>query len=296
MRAPTMPAPDPATRVPCPYDNADTGVCPVHRPTATRMLVWQGPSVIDGAPIMLLATGVPTASQRARGAKSQNVKTGDMVQTYILRSDINPVEALKTGADVSICGVCPHKSRAAGGSGACYVNVGQGPRSAWVAHQHTGSTPYDPERLRGLKIRFGSYGDPAAVPSHVWSELADLAAGVTGYTHQWDANRLAGAGLSTDAADIKLAQWCMASADTSDEGRMARRLGYRSFIVRAPGDARPAGAVVCPASAEAGKRTVCATCMACGGTSNGRRHDVTIVAHGSTASSFRPLPLMVVGK
>ena len=282
----TLPAPDPATRVPCPYQGADTAVCPVHAPTATRMLIWAGPSQLDGAPIIVLATGVPASAKR--GAKSGNTKTGDMVQTYILRADVNPVAALRLGADVSICGICPHKSKTAGGSGACYVNVGQGPNSAWKAHQHTGSMPLDLERLRGLKIRFGSYGDPGAVPAHVWQSLADVAAGVTGYTHQWQSDRLADAGLDTAGADRALAQWCMASADTPDEGRMARRLGYRSFIVRAPGTAVPKGAVVCPASAEAGKRTVCATCMSCGGNGNGRRQDVTIIAHGSTASAFTP--------
>lgn len=291
----SLPAPDPSTKVPCPYDAPNTVVCPVHAPTATRMVIWEGPSLIDGAPIIVLATGVPTMAQRARGARSGNTKTGDMVQTYILRADINPVAALRLGLDATICGVCPHKSRAAGGSGACYVNVGQGPRSAWVAHQHTGSTPLDLERLRGLKIRFGSYGDPGAVPSHVWQSLDAVAAGVTGYTHQWDADRLAASGYSTDAADIKLAEWCMASADTAAEGRTARRLGFRSFIVRGPGDPKPKGAVVCPASAEGGKRTVCATCMSCGGTGNGRTRDVTIIAHGSTAGAFRPsLPLSVV--
>jgi hypothetical protein len=298
----SLPAPDPATRVPCPYRGPDTAVCPVHAPTASRMLIWAGPSQLDGAPVIVLATGVPTMAQRARGARSGNTKTGDMVQTYILRADVNPVAALRDGADVSICGVCPHKSRAAGGSGACYVNVGQGPNSAWKAHQHTGSMPLDLERLRGLKIRFGSYGDPAAVPSHVWASLDAVAAGVTGYTHQWHAERLAAAGLDTAGADIALAEWCMASADTAAEGVMARRLGYRSFIVRAPGEKRPAGAVVCPASAEGGKRTVCATCMACGGNGNGRRQDVTIIAHGSTAGAFKPsaplvgrsLPLAVV--
>jgi hypothetical protein len=266
--------------------------CTEHKPTATRMLIWQGPSLIDGSPIIVLATGVPT--RKRDGAKSGNSKTGDMIQTYILRADVNPVAVLRDGLDGSICGVCPHKSRAAGGSGACYVNVGQGPNSAWKSHQHTGSTPFDIERLRGRKIRFGSYGDPAAVPSHVWQQLADAAAGVTGYTHQWDADKLAAAGYATDAADIKLAEWMMASADTAAEGRQARRLGFRSFIVRGPNDAKPKGAVVCPASAEGGKRTVCATCMSCGGTGNGRRNDVTIIAHGSTASSFRPsLPLFV---
>lgn len=282
-------------RTPCQFAGPDTVVCPIHAPTASRMLVWQGPSQIDGSPIVVLATGVPTLSARKRGASSGNVKTGDMVQTYIVRADIDPVSAIKHGADVSICGVCPHKGKSAGGSGACYVNVGQGPRSAWAAHQHTGSTAFDLERLRGVKVRFGSYGDPAAVPAHVWAAIAGVASGVTGYTHQWLADRLASAGLSTAPADIAYAEWCMASADTADEGRMARKRGYRSFIVRSPGDAKPVGSVVCPASAEAGKRTVCATCMACGGNGNGRKHDVTIVAHGSTASSFRPsLPLSVV--
>jgi hypothetical protein len=233
----------PANRVQCPYVGADTVVCPVHAPTATRMVIWEGPSLLDGSPIIVLATGVPTAAQRKRGARSGNVKTGDMVQTYILRADINPVAVLRAGADVSICGVCPHKSRAAGGS---------------------------------------------------WQQLADAASGVTGYTHQWDADKLSAAGYATDAADIKLAEWCMASADTAAEGRQARRLGFRSFIVRGPNDPKPAGAVVCPASAEGGKRTVCAACMSCGGTGNGRRNDVTIIAHGSTAGSFRPsLPLFI---
>jgi hypothetical protein len=290
----TIPAPDPATRVPCPYDAPGTVVCPVHAPTATRMLIWEGPSVIDGAPIVVLATGVPTLKQRARGARSGNSKTGDMVQTFILRADINPVAAIAMGADVSICGVCPHKGKTAGGSGACYVNVGQGPRAAWVAHQHTGSTPYDPERLAGLKIRFGAYGDPAAAPADMWAELHRLAVGVTGYTHQWDAERLRAGGLSPDAADPRFRDWMMASADTAEEGRRARALGYRSFIVRAPGDAKPRGAIVCPASAEGGRRTVCADCMQCGGVGNGRRNDVSIVVHGTTARAFRPLPLMVL--
>ena len=289
-----LPAPDPSTRIECPYIAPTAPICPVHAPTATRMLIWEGPSVIDGAPIIVLATGVPTLKQRARGARSGNSKTGDMVQTFILRADINPVAAIAMGADVSICGVCPHKGKAAGGSGACYVNVGQGPRSAWCAHNHTGSTLYDPERLDGLKIRFGAYGDPAAAPAEVWAELHSLASGVTGYTHQWDRDRLAAEGLSPDAGDPRFREWMMASADTADEGRRARKLGYRSFIVRGPGDAKPKGAIVCPASAEGGKRTVCADCMQCGGVGNGRRNDISIVVHGTMANKFRPLPLMVV--
>lgn len=254
-----------------------------------RMLVWRGTSVLDGVtPLVVLAT----YDTRDGDNSSANAKTGGMVQTWILRDDIAPLDALRAGADGAICGVCPHKSVAAGGSGACYVNVGQAPRSIWHAYAVTrnrelgtrlGDTrPFDLEEFRGRKIRFGAYGDPAAVPFEVWESLASVASAVTGYTHQWR------------ETDERFARFCMASADSVAEGVIARRKGYRSFIVRAPGSVKPRGAVTCPASAEAGKRTVCADCLQCGGTSNGRRADITIQAHGSTAGKFAPLPLEVI--
>lgn len=255
--------------------------CAVHPPTPTRMVVWSGPSELTGEPIVVLATGVPaTPGGRER---SSNAKTGDAIQVFILRSDVSPLEAKRQGLDVAICGVCPHKSKAAGGSNACYVNVGQGPERTWQSHRAHGSTPFDIERLRGRKVRFGAYGDPAAVPFHVWSDIAAVTDHmVLGYTHQWR------------SAPVEFATLCMASADSVEDRRDARALGYRTFRVRTRDQARLPGETVCPASAEAGKRTVCATCMSCGGTGNGRRNDVVIIAHGSTARSFRPLPLSVV--
>jgi hypothetical protein len=60
-------------------------------------IIYEGPSLYDGAPIVVLVqTG------------SSNRKTGDMVQTYILRSDIDPITASRTGKDSAICGTCPH--------------------------------------------------------------------------------------------------------------------------------------------------------------------------------------------
>ena len=64
--------------------------------------LWRGPSRIDGAPIVVLMSGLQ---------KSDNGKTGNMVQTYILRADMEPTEALARGLDVSICGDCPHKAQ-----------------------------------------------------------------------------------------------------------------------------------------------------------------------------------------
>lgn len=240
-----------------------------------RMLVWSGVSVLDGiTPLVVLATGLAQSSQ--------NSKTGGMVQLWILRADIAPHTAHTQGADAAVCGNCPHRSKASGGSNACYVNLGQGPRSTWVAHTNTGSMPMDVEAFRGRRVRFGAYGDPAAVPFEVWQGIANVAAGVTGYTHQWR------------TADPRFAQYCMASCDSVDEYREARRAGYRGFVVRPAGSVKPAGMVTCPASAEAGKRTVCASCMQCGGTSNGRTATITIEAHGATKRSFVPLSLTVV--
>lgn len=238
-----------------------------------RMVIWRGISQLDGTtPIVLLATGVPV---KGKGKASQNSKTGDMIQTWVLRDDIAPHTAMKEGKDEAICGTCPHRSKASGGSGACYVNVAQGPRATWVAHQQKGSAPFDVTRFAGRKVRFGSYGDPAAVPFEVWESIAEVAEAVTGYTHQWK------------ACDPRFSRYCMASADSVQGRREARLMGYRAFWVRPAGSEKPSGAVVCPASEEAGKRTVCASCLQCGGTANGRRADITIMAHGTSKNSFQ---------
>ena len=242
-----------------------------------RMLVWSGISQLDGVtPIIVLATYVPRLNSRG-GKGSSNEKTGEMIQTYILEADTAPLDVIREGRDRSICGTCPHRSKQSGGSGACYVNVGQGPRSTWAAHQRNGSVPFDVERFRGRRVRFGSYGDPAAVPFEVWESIAEVAEAVTGYTHQWR------------TADTRFARYCMASADSIEEGVQARRMGYRNFIVRPIGSEKPKGAIVCPASVEAGKKTVCASCLMCGGTSSSQQRDITIMAHGAAKKSFTPL-------
>ena len=61
-------------------------------------IIYSGPSRIDGAPIVAIAVW-----------DSSNRKTGSMLQTYILRSDIDPRDANKYGEDFSICGTCDLK-------------------------------------------------------------------------------------------------------------------------------------------------------------------------------------------
>ena len=61
-------------------------------------VVYEGPSELDGSPIVVIVNRIFTASD--------NAKTGDIVQTFIIRSDVSPLDALKSGEDVSVCGDC----------------------------------------------------------------------------------------------------------------------------------------------------------------------------------------------
>jgi hypothetical protein len=233
---------------------------------ANGAVIYRGPSMLDGSPIVVVATGL--------AGKSRNEKTGSLVQTWIIRDDMTPQAAVKSGADASICGDCPHRGTIEDGRNvgrSCYVTVHQAPLSVFKAfHRGIYLTVGRAELAalgRGRKVRLGSYGDPAAVPLWVWSDLMSEADAGTGYTHQW-------------RRFPELAQWCMASCDSATDRFHAKVLGFRTFRVRGEDDATAKGEVICPASAEAGKKTVCASCLACGGTSAKARADIVIVAHG----------------
>lgn len=233
-------------------------------------VVWEGASPWDGAPIVMIMT-----------MSSGNRKTGDMVQTWILRQDVSPVEAIKSGEDAAICGDCPHRGKIVRDvkgreklARSCYVNVGQAPASVWRTYKAGGYAAFGPQHahlLRGRKIRFGAYGDPAMVPLLVLEDLAMLSDGWTGYTHQW---RKVEAGY---------ADYLMASADSVEDRREARLAGYRSFYVVPRGADRPERAIWCLSEA---RGTSCLDCTACAGTRGGTvtsAPDVFIEAHGSGA-------------
>jgi hypothetical protein len=137
---------------------------------ANGMVVWKGESRLDGSPIVLIITGF--------SQKSTNRKTGSMLQSYILRRDVSPLDAARTGLDTAVCGDCRHRSTAPEGNGSCYVNIGHGPRAVYACYErggYRGSSPIECAREiaeSGLGFRVGSYGDPAAVPISVWSSLA----------------------------------------------------------------------------------------------------------------------------
>ena len=239
---------------------------------ANGYVIYEGPSAIDGAPIVVIATGFETASR--------NAKTGAMVQTYILRADMAPAEAIATGADASICGACPHRGEGAGKGRSCYVAIWQGPRVVFDGYRRGIYPRLSPAEAgamaKGRMVRLGAYGDPAAAPIDIWQGLIAQAAGHTGYTHQWR-------DISPDWRAL-----VMASADSLAESFEAQSLGYRTFRVAArAGSALPRKEIVCPASEEAGRKVQCEACKACMGTNGKARASIVIAAHGSGAAVLR---------
>ena len=226
-------------------------------------IIYNGPSLLDGKPIVVIAT-----------FSNRNTKTGAVVQTYILRSDINPLEASKTGEDFSICGDCtmrgevnddPKRKQAKGRR--CYVNLGQGVLIVYKSflrgvYQIADNTADRNTIGRGRFVRIGTYGDPAAVPAHVWEELLSEADTFTAYSHQ--------SGWRPDIA--------MQSADDYHSAVLHWKAGRRTFRVIADlGHLDRNNEALCPASKEAGRRVQCTACKLCKGSSKGK--SIAIVEH-----------------
>ena len=234
------------------------------------LILWEGPSAIDGEPIVVIATGLKT--------KSTNGKIGpDTVQVWYLPRDVAPHVAAKTGADASVCGDCKHRPST---GGACYVVTFQAPLAIWKAYHRgsyptwNGSTaPFD-DRV----VRFGAWGDPAAVPAGLLASIRDVARRHMAYTHQW----------REDSARHLLG-WCMASVDSAAEYLRARSAGWRTFRVRGPDETLQASERMCPASDESPVSEVmdCGKCSGCDGLARGaKRPSYAIIVHGGKASRF----------
>jgi hypothetical protein len=173
------------------------------------MLLYEGPSLLDGTPIVVIAT------------EDSNPKTGKMLFTWILRQDRPPEVAAYDGSDDAICGDCKFRAlypipqgqagdqRKAQQSRTCYVRLSHEegadeampPSEVWrkwkAGEFQDAATAWNDERLVGvwdcfdghmqyrgpLPVRIGSYGDPAAVPTRVWAELVRYKKHWTGYSH-----------------------------------------------------------------------------------------------------------------
>jgi hypothetical protein len=233
-------------------------------------VIHRGPSQLDGEPIVVVAIWAATRS-------SANRKTGDMLQTYIMRSDIDPLTANKYGEDYSICGDCdlrgtptldPDKKQAE--DRPCYVVLGKGPLQVWKGLQRNAypdkTKPNERRDLgRGRMVRIGTYGDGAAVDRQVWDDLLYDALGHNAYSHNGGDPRI-----------------YMQSVESLDAARSAWAQGFRTFrLVRDVSDIVRSNEILCPSS----RGVQCVDCRLCGGTSV-RAKSIAIEVHGSGAKHF----------
>lgn len=240
-------------------------------------VVARGVSPIDGAPYVAVLT-----------LKSRNRKTGPMAQVWIIRPDLHPIDAVNSGADRTICGDCPHRRRMVWDAKrrhfvwarSCYVNL-RTVVAVWRAYCRGSYPDWHPDyssRLRGRRIRWGAYGDPAILPEGVVRNLTALADGHTGYTHQWRE---------------PWAQWSrglfQASCDGMADYLDASASGWRTFAV-VPQGAAPYSGKLCPATAP-DSQAQCLTCRLC----DGAKTDIYVEAHGPGAShvAVHPVPNQV---
>ena len=194
---------------------------------------------------------------------SSNRKTGKMIQVYILVKGTHPVLAKQQGLDFAVCGNCAIRN-------ACYVQLGKGPAMVWKTYR-AGKYPRltDYSVFAGRMVRWGAYGDPAFIPLEIVRQISSVAAGWTGYTHQWR-NPLFAAYRA----------YLMASVETIEGMEQAQLHGWRTFRVAAVGMLRNLDIqreIIC---ANTIRGVTCADCGLCNGTAT-RAKSIVIEAHGA---------------
>lgn len=245
--------------------------------TIAGVELWRGPSAFDGEEIVVIAT-----------FRTENIKTGELIQIWMLGADSRPTAAMVNGKEKTVCGSCPLQHGSSGGNSLCYVNrctankvydtwkTGGYPKYNRGQHLHLFS---------GRHIRLGAYGDPAMVPLSLFKPLLAVASGWTGYTHQW---RL---GFAQEYRTF-----VMASTESEKSYWEAKQAGWRSFRIRRPDEPTLPQERVCPASEEGGFRVQCNRCMACHGARTEGRADLSVLAHGGLFTPERFTQLSIAGK
>ncbi len=220
---------------------------------------------LDERPVIIKFVGLKSGSN--------NAKTGNMIQSYIMPEDW--VKKKRVGSDKSVCGDCVHSQSE---DGDCYVRHGSAQMGLYATTKSRPGALYKEleelrflmdlaPRISGRAVRFGTYGEPVLMGENVVRTIATLAKTHTGYTHQWRKDEY---------------QWAkeffMASVDSEEEAKEAQAMGWRTFRVRDAKAPIMPGETTCPASKEAGHKTVCAKCSLCSGTQV-KAKNIVIINH-----------------
>ena len=229
-------------------------------------IAWEGASLIDGSPIVLILTGFIH--------HSSNKKSGRILQSWIIQQNILPTEAAKHGRDKANCGDCPLKLS---NIGSCYVNL-LPLNNIYRKHRAGGYQKLSKHEIEIIKryrypIRIGSYGetalqegfppqatanpkgDPTAIPFHIWEPIISASGKYTGYTHLW-----------RNQSNYIWRKYLMASVENKSDARLAQSLGWRTFRVIAPNAPLIQNEILCRHTED--DRSVCENCLLCDGASS----------------------------
>ena len=206
--------------------------------------------------------------------KSANPKTGNMAQLWILTKDINPLTASKEKKDNAICGGCSLRQSL---GGACYVTIFQAPNNIWKTYKKGNydkiNTSDYHKHFLNVKMRFGAYGDPAAIPLEILTTLKAYVSNNTSYTHQWK-----------EDASQGLKSLSMASVDNDKEAKEATKKGWRYFRVSKEDEPLLDNEIVCP---NVTTGISCIDCGLCNGSKiDDKRKSIVIPVHGIRAGRF----------
>jgi len=208
-------------------------------------LLYEGPSELDGEPIVLLMTG--------DDRPSSNTKTGPMMQTWIIKQNESPTEAYHNQTTQSICGDCPLQN------GICYVTLSHSPTRVWKSYKAGNYKTGNLKTIgRNRLIRAGAYGDPNAVPKGIWEHLLMYALGHTGYVH----------------THTELKGVLQASCETEEQAAELQAAGWKTYRSKMEHEPLMPGEILCPHEKTG---IQCIQCLLC----DGKTKNIAANIHGA---------------
>lgn len=224
-------------------------------------IIYDGPSLLNGNPVVAILTGVHLPSQ--------NAKTGPVAQLHFLHKTVNPITAVKSKDDEAICGDCPLKPS---NNNLCYVNLVKSINNIWTDYIANGDDPKKYSRknpptyaTRFKMLRLGAYGDPACIPFDVLEALIGRFRAAVGYSHLWR------------DCDQRLKTLCMASVESLSAAKEAQAMGWRTFRIQNEGEFRVTGEALC---AYESANLQCNDCGVCSGTGGTGKGNIVVTVHG----------------